>query len=261
MVAQRSRQSDPTTISVPSASIPVRAVLWVLLAVLAAFIIYTLVGQTLAQRAPGREEEAIEIATAAPEDPAAAIARQIETDVQRLLARARAAAAAGDFATAVSDAYAALLRKLEGLGIVTIESHRTNGDHVRDVGRQHPALRPRMQAVVSNVEEVQFGGAAPTESRFRAVMGEVVGLLSEKLAACLPFAVNVGLGLLLAGLVSGCKVPRDSWDHSPSGRAGVLDLLQRYGFKPRERLASLSKLEGTKSTIMLLPACCRRGSG
>ena len=78
---------------------------------------------------------------------------------------------------------------------MTVESHRTNGDHVRDVGRQHTRLRPRMQAVVGNVEEVQFGGGAPTDARFRSVMLDVMGLLSERLAAWLPFLVKVGLGL------------------------------------------------------------------
>ena len=105
---------------------------------------------------------------------------------------------------------------------------------MRDVGRQLPALRPRMQAVVSNVEEVQFGGSAPTESRFRSVMLDVVGLLGERLAACVPFIVAVGL----AGLLAGCGDDRDSWEHSTSGRVLVVDLLKRYGFTARERLAA-----------------------
>jgi hypothetical protein len=253
LIEQRARQPrDTTTISMPSSPMPVRALMWILLGAVVAFIIYGIAKQALAQREPDREET-VEVATEAPEDPAAAIARQIETDVQRLLDRARAAAAVGDFGAAVDDAYAALLRKLEGAGIITVESHRTNGDHVRDVGRQAPTLRPRMQAVVGNVEEIQFGGAPPTESRFRSVMLDVVGMLSEKLAAWLPFVVKLCLGAALAGLVSGCSDRRDSWDRSPSGRAGVTDLLERYGFKPRERLAPLAKLDGSVSSLVLLP--------
>ena len=144
---------------------------------------------------------------------------------------------------------------------MTVESHRTNGDHVRDVGRQLPALRPRMQAVVSNVEEVQFGGGAPTESRFRSVMLDVVGLLGERLAACAAVRRRrLGLGLRL---LAGCSIDRDSWEHSPSGRAGVVDLLQRYGFTPRERLASLAKLDKSVSALVLLPDARveRRGLG
>jgi len=252
LVGQEGHQSRSSTITVPDAPLPFRALLWVLLGVVAAVIIYSIARHVVAQRAPDREE-AIEIATAVPEDPAAAIARQVETDVQRLLTRARAAAAAGDFGGAVDDAYAALLRKLEGAGVVTVESHRTNGYHVRDVGRQLPTLRPRLQSVVTNVEEVQFGGAAPTESRFRSVMGDVLGLLSEKLAVWLPLVVKLGVGVALAGLMSGCRVNRESWERSPSGRAGVMDLLERYGFTPHERLTSLSKIDGAVSALLLLP--------
>jgi hypothetical protein len=251
LVGERGQQQS-TSISLPTAALPVRLLLWIVLGFVVALIIYTIVTQSLAQRTPSKEE-AIEIASAAPEDPAAAIARQVETDVQRLLERAHSAAGAGDFAAAVADAYAALLRKLEGSGIVTVESHRTNGDHVRDVGRQLPALRPRMQAVVQNVEEMQFGGGAASETRFRSVMFDVVGLLGERLAACLPFVVHLGLGVGLCTLIAGCAVDRDRWDHSPSGRAGVIDLLQRYGFSPRERLASLAKIDKSVSALVLLP--------
>jgi hypothetical protein len=252
VVGQRARPQRSTSISLPSVGLPGKILLWIVLGAVVFAIVYAIAKQSLGQRTPDREE-AIEVATDAPEDPAAAAARQVETDVQRLLDRARAAAAAGDFAGGVGDAYAALLRKLEGGGIVTIESHRTNGDHVRDVGRQVPALRPRMQAVVSNVEEVQFGGGPPTEGHYRAVLTGVVGLLGEKLAACLPFVINLGLGLGLATMLAGCSIDRDRWDHSPSGRAGVIDLLQRYGFTPRERLIALSKIDKSVSSLVLLP--------
>ena len=252
VVGQRARQHQPPSISLPLAGWPARILLWGVLAAVVAVIVYTIVKQARGQRAPDKEE-AIEIATDAPEDPAAAAARQVETDVQRLLERARAAAAGGDYGAAIGDAYAALLRKLEGAQLVTIESHRTNGDHVRDVGRQLPALRQRLQVVVGDVEQVQFGGDAPTESRYRSVMSGVVGLLGERLAACLPFVINLGLGIGLATLVAGCSVDRDRWDHSPSGRAGVVDLLQRYGFTPRERLTTLSKIDKSVSALVLLP--------
>jgi hypothetical protein len=254
LYGQRARRQNETTISLPSSPLPIRALLWIVLAAVVAFIVHAIVKHALGQRAPEREE-AVEIATAAPEDPAAAIARQVETDVQRLLERARAAAGAGDFGAAVDDAYAALLRKLEGGNVISVESHRTNGDHVRDVGRQIPTLRPRMQAVVNHVEEVQFGGAAPTESRFRAVMSDVTGMLSERLllGAWLPFALKLALAAALGGLVGGCTVNRDSWDSSPSGRAGVVELLERYGFKPHDRLTPLAKLDSTVASLVVLP--------
>ena len=249
VVGQRKK---PTTISLPAFDLPVRMLLWIVLGAALLAILYAIAKAALGQRAPDREE-AIEVAAEAPEDPAAALARQVETDVQRLLERARAAAARGDFAGAVGDAYAALLRKLEGGGVVSIESHRTNGDHVRDVRRQAPALHQRMQAVVTNVEEVQFGGGAPTESHYRSVMSGVLGLLGDRLAALLPLLVNLGLGLGLATMLAGCSVDRDQWDHSPSGRAGVVDLLHHYGFTPRERLTALTKIDKSVSALVLLP--------
>jgi hypothetical protein len=251
LVGQKDRQRHgATAVTFPAAPAALRILLWALLGVGVGFIIYMIAKQAVAQRRRDPDEP-VEVATAAPEDAAAAIARRVETDVQRLLERARAAAARGDFGAALDDAYAALLRKLEGSGVITVEAHRTNGDHVRDLARQAPALRPRMQAVVSNVEQVQFGGEPPTEGRFRSVMLDVVGLLGERLAAFFPFAAAA----LLAGLIAGCTTSsRDDWDHSPSGRAGVVDLLKRYGFNARERLASLSKIDASASSLLLLPA-------
>jgi hypothetical protein len=255
LVSQRARRADQgTSLSMPTAPLPFRAVLWILIVLVVLFVLSTIGKQALAQRAPDKED-AIEVATAGPEDGATEMARQIETDVQRLLERARAAAAAGDYLAAVGDAYAALLRKLEGAGVITVEAHRTNGDHVRDVGRQAPALRPRMQAIVNDVEDVQFGGGDATESRFRSVMLDVVGLLGEKLAGWLLFAVKIALGVGLAGLVTSCHLDRERerWERSTSGRNLVVDLLQRYGFTPRERLAPLSKLDKSVSSLVLLP--------
>src|SRR6185295_7827375 len=115
LVGQQSHKQT-TTISMPTAQLPVRMLLWIVLGVVVAFLIYTIAKQTLGQRAPDREE-AVEVVTEAPEDPALAAARIVETDVQRLLERARAAAAQGDYEGGISDAYAALLRKLEGAGV------------------------------------------------------------------------------------------------------------------------------------------------
>jgi len=250
---RRERRDQSTTITFPAAPGIVRLLLWLVVVLLVAYIIYLIAKHTLKQRPSADDEDAITVATADGEDPAAAAARLVETDVQRLLERARAAAAAGDFFAAVGDAYAALLRKLEGSGVVTVESHRTNGDHVRDVGRQFPALRPRMQAVVRNVEEVQFGGGEATDSRFRSVMMDVLGLLNERLAAVLPFIVKLTVGLGLAGMLASCNFERGGGDRATSGRVLVWDLLKRYGFTPHERLAPLAKIDKSVSSLVLLP--------
>jgi hypothetical protein len=110
-----------------------------------------------------------------------------------------------------------------------------------------------MQSVVGHVEEVQFGGGSATEARFRSVLMDVVGLLAERLAGWLPVAVKLALALGLAGSLAACNLDRDRWDRSPSGRAGVVDLLERCGFTPRERLTTLAKIDASVSSLVLLP--------
>jgi hypothetical protein len=235
---------------VPVSPLSIRIILWALLAAGVGFIIYQIVRHAIAQGPIDRDRLRDET-EAVVDHAAAAAARQIETDVERLLASASAAAAAGDFRRAIDDAYAALLRKLEGNGVVRVEPHQTNGDHVRDVGRKLPAMRPRMQAVVETVEGVQFGGEPPEEARYRSVLTGVLSLLGERIAGALPLLITLTTLGVVAG---GCGVDRDQWDRSPSGRAGVVDLLLRYGFDARERLLSLTKVDATVAELVILPA-------
>ena len=218
----------------------IRIMLWALLAAGVGFLIYQIVRHAIAQGPTDRDRPRDE-PEAVVDHAAAAAARQIETDVERLLASARAAAAAGDFRRAIEDAYAALLRKLEGNGVVRVEPHQTNGDHVRDVGRKLPAMRPRMQAVVETVEGVQFGGEPPAETSYRSVLTGVLSLVAERMAGVLPLLATVATWARCSPAAASSD--RDQWDRSPSGRAGVVDLLPRYGFEARERLLPLTKLD------------------
>ncbi len=243
---QRFRQS----FSVQGPAIP-SAVVWSLLGLGIAFVVYRLVGQSIGLGLPSEEKRA---APTAQGDDAAAreTARQVETDVERLLARARAAAAAGDFEGGVADAYAALLRKLEGAGLVRVEAGRTNGDHLRAVARKLPDAEAEMRPLVRVVERAQFGGVASDESSFRFVLDGVVRLLAGKLAAVLPFVCALGALLTLAA----CGLDREDWEDSPSGQAGVLEVLKKYGFEAHERLTPLAKLgQGATVTdiLVLLP--------
>ena len=243
------RRRDARPWQAPVSPLGIRIILWALLAAGVGFIIYQIVQHAIAQGPIDRDRPRDE-PQAVIDHAAASAARQIETDVERLLASARAAAAAGDFRRAIDDAYAALLRKLEGNGVVRVEPHQTNGDHVRDVGRKLPAMRPRMQAVVATVEGVQFGGEPAEEVRYRSVLASVLSLLGERIAGVLPL---LALSTLIA-LAGGCGLDRDQWDRSPSGRAGVVDLLTRYGFDARERLLPLTKVDATVAELVILPA-------
>jgi len=209
---------------------------WILVGLGVAVVVVQLLRRSVDVEAPLEAEPP---RPGAPGDDAAArLARQVETDVERLLARARAAGAVGDWAGGVADAYAALLRKLEGGGLVRVAPDRTNGDHLREVSRKRPEAAEELRPIVRAVERVQFAGAAPDEASFHFVLDGVVRMLTGRLAAWAPLVV----GLSLAAALSGCRLDREGWDESPSGQAAVLDLLQRSGFEARERLASLHKL-------------------
>jgi hypothetical protein len=247
------RQRLRRTFSVQGPAIP-SAVVWILLALGVAYVLRRLLAQSIALGSP---DDAKGPAPEAPGDDAAAreAALKVETDVERLLARARAAAAAGDFERGVADAYAALLRKLEGAGLVRVEAGRTNGDHLRGVARKLPDAEADMRPIVRVVERAQFGGVAADEGSFRFVLDGVVRLLAGRLATVL-FALGA-VGSLLG--LAACGLDREGWDDSPSGQAGVLDLLKRYGFEARERLAPLAKIGSTGSSgagpdiVVLLP--------
>jgi hypothetical protein len=237
---------EPISFTLPELGRPLRLLLWALLGVGIGFLVFALVRHFLDHKT--RNET---ITTEAPDsadgERAAELARQVETDVQRLLERARASAMAGDFRAAVSDAYAALLRRLEGAGVVRIEPDQTNGDYLRAVKQGRPTIAPGMAEVVSVVEVAQFGERPVTRESFESVFARVTGLLAERLG----LFVLVGLALLSG---SSCGSPRDDWDHSPSGRAGVIDYLGKRGFKVHERLLSLAKIsESTADQLVLLP--------
>jgi hypothetical protein len=231
-----------------------RTFVWIILIVAAGFLVAILARQALTQRRAPRDKQpgkrpAETGATPAGED------ASVETDVFRLLERARAAAAAGDFRRALDESYAALLRKLEGNNLIRVEAHRTNGDYLGDLRQRQPTLRPRVAAVVSAVERVEFGGEPPVEQSYRWVHDRVVALCAERLALWL-----LVTGAVLGGL-TGCKPERENWDDSPSGRGALIEVLKRSGSKSRERLAPLVKLkpaddEGNSEgpdTLVLLP--------
>lgn len=243
-LAKQLEPDEPLTIKLPDLGLPLRLLLWVLLGLGLAMLIFAMARHFL-----DRESKDV-VTTAAPvsesQEMAAALARQVETDVQRLLERARAEAAAGDFRAAIGSVYAALLRRLEGAGVVRVEPDRTNGDYLGMVKKQRPAIAGGMAEVVDSVERAQFGLADVTREGFDGVYVRVAGLLAGRIGLLL-----VGLGLLFGGA---CGLPRVDWEHSPSGRAGVIAYLDKRGFSLHERLASVAKIGESKAEqVVLLP--------
>jgi hypothetical protein len=208
------------------------AALWILLGLGLGMLVFALVRHFLDHKskddviktqAPGSAED----------DRAAALARQVETDVQRLLERARAEAMAGDFRAAIGDAYAALLRRLEGAGVVRVEPDQTNGDYraqgeARAAG--HRAAWPRWSAPSSRA--VRRAAVTREEFRRRLCARDGASRRTHRHAA----------GAGVAARRHFLRTAADDWDHSPSGRAGVIDYLGKRGFKVHERLLSLAKI-------------------
>jgi hypothetical protein len=172
----------------------------------------------------------------------------VETDVERLLARARAAGARGEYARAIDDAYAALLRRLDGDGHIDIHPSRTNGDYVRQL-RNHAELRGPVREVVREVERVHFGATAPSERAFRAVLDRVVPLVSRALAAAL---FCVGLSAVVSCSPIGVEETRTaSAGTSPSGTLALMELLARRDFEVERRAEALDQIAGTKTLVLL----------
>jgi hypothetical protein len=171
---------------------------------------------------------------------------EVETDVERLLARARAAAAAGDYARAIMDLHGALLRRLEGAGLVAVHPSRTNGDYVRAVAGAKPALAAPVRSIVTDVERVQYGDGTASADLFQALLARVQLVTLDKLMVLVVAATAV--------LGGSCTPDRGDWEHSPSGRAGVRELLRRAGRQIKERLVPVSKMKNDEAdAVVLLP--------
>jgi hypothetical protein len=244
-LAKQIELSEPLAFHLPDLGLPIRLLLWTLLGLGAAMLLFALLRHFL-DRASKETVVKTSASDSAQENPAAALAREVEADVQRLLERARAEAAAGDFRAAIGSVYAALLRRLEGTGVVHVEPDQTNGDYLGRVKSERPAIAGRMADVVDSVERAQFGQETVTKEGFDGVWTRVTGLLTERIGILL-----VGLGLLLGGA---CGQPRADWEHSPSGRAGVIAFLGKRGFSVHERLLSVAKIgESQAEQLVLLP--------
>nr|WP_240807427.1 DUF4350 domain-containing protein [Polyangium spumosum] len=178
----------------------------------------------------------------------------VETDVARLLARARVAAQRGAFGPAIDDVYAALLRRLDGDGLIEIHASRTNGDYVRTLRRDRPEIASDVRTIVADVESVQFGSRAPSAEAFARIHDRVVPLVSRALSA---LAVLLGLSATLScGRVAALDESDGAFrgDTSPSGTHALGAVLGAYGIDLRHRRDPLDKLpDEDDATLVLLP--------
>lgn len=232
--------SEPMKLKLPSFGGLGRMVFYALIAATVGGLLF-LLGRSLIGRR--RLEVAAEEGEAPRDDAAVARAEHaavVERDVNRLLARARAAAAAGDYPAAIGDLHAALLRRLEGDGHIRIHRSATNGDYVRELRSRSPALAAPVGEVTSAVESIQFG-VTPAGSLYQALLERVTALLeaSARVVAVLAF-------FALAVVGASCDSMRSDWRDSPSGSAAVSAFLTASGVVTRERLRPLAELDSAK---------------
>jgi hypothetical protein len=182
----------------------------------------------------------------------AQLRRAVETDVQRLLARAEAAAARGEHEAAINDVYAALLRRLEGERLIVVERWRTNGDYIRAL-RSRPALRDELREVVREVEQVQFGAAPAEAGRYADIRARVLAVVGR---ATLAVALALGLGAQLA-----CDEPvapnsdaaaLAGLGTGPMDQRAVAELLLAFDIEARHRAETIDQLAQTRGAIVLL---------
>ncbi|HEX2661095.1 MAG TPA: DUF4129 domain-containing protein, partial [Polyangia bacterium] len=219
-----------------------RLFFWAMVLAVVAGLLFLLVraGMHLAgRRRPDRAEAPpVAVSAAGP-----AVIDVVERDVERLLARARAAAARGDFTQAIADLHAALLRRLDGDGHVRIHPSATNGDYVRELRGRAPALAGPVREITRDIEAVQFGTVQAGEGLFQTLLGRVIQVVTPRRAG-LPAGLSVLMFALLlsSGMLSCTPNVRPDWRDSPSGSAAVAAVLDAAGLKAEERLRPLSDL-------------------
>ncbi|MDI1477555.1 DUF4350 domain-containing protein [Polyangium sp. y55x31] len=245
--------ADPAIASAASGF--ARILFFLLLGGFIAFIAWMVLKNVLSERdAPKDEAPPEDLPENAPGERQKVPRGPVETDVARLLARARAAAQRGAFGPAIDDVYAALLRRLDGDGIIEIHASRTNGDYVRSLRRERPEIAAEVRNIVADVESVQFGSRAASAETFSRIHDRVVPLVSRALGI---LAVIVGLSATVScGRVAALDESDGVFrgDTSPSGTHAVGAMLSAYGIELRHRRDPLDKLpDEDDATLVLLP--------
>jgi hypothetical protein len=176
-------------------------------------------------------------------------ASRAETDVARLLARARAAAERQAYEQAVTDAYTALLLCLGDRGLVDIRAWRTNGEYVRGLA-DHPDTQRTLRAVVGDVERIHFGAQRATRAVFDQVLRRVTTIVGTGLFV-------LGMAGLVAG-TTGCekllqgREGTEDWARSPGGDAAIQDLLTAFGRSVHRRVRAVDEVRDDVNVVLVL---------
>ena len=224
------------TSSGPSAPREVATILfWAILILGVGFVIYSLVRAM----APGGDW------ADDPDDPAPSGRAQeapgfdaedalSESNVSRLLVRARQAAESQNYAEALSCLRAAALRKLDQDGSIELHRSRTHGDYLRHLSDQ-AELREPLGDALRAFEHVHFGRRPATRALFEAVSTRLQPLLGPWVGALL-LAIGLGAPWGCGGSLA------NPWSTSPSGVRALIDLAARRDVTVRYRYAGLTSL-------------------
>lgn len=221
----------------------VRFLFWAVLAVVVVLLLRALARHLSEELKRRRHEERVPVLLEAA--PAAPAPR--ETNVDRLLERAKAEAARGDFALALSSAHAAALHALEDRGLVKVHRSRTNGDYLRQLG-DHRGEREQMRGIVRDVESVQFGHDVASAETFSRVLGAVSALTGRSLVLC--------LCLLGASVLTACEKPKGPESPisptGPDGYALLESLLQRHSKESQRRVRRVTEIAPEVRSLVAL---------
>ncbi len=236
---------QPMTLSLPQGLAEFfRLVFFALLVLLGVGTVFWLIRNLVTWRAENKEPADLTGDGPSSEAPAAAAPRVVETDVQRLLTRAKKRAAEGNFSDASSDLHAALLRHLDHHGLLHLHSSKTNGDYVRSL-RSQPEWREALRGSARVVERIQFGDYTPDRSIFSDLLARIEPLVTR---AMLLLVLCIGSGWL-----SGCgdadnkQRPNHHWgpltDHGAAGFSSLVHLLEQKNVEVRNHTGSIRKMD------------------
>ena len=227
-----------------------RSVVWLIVIIGITLVVFSILKRLLSVKDSGEDETPETEAGAGPDEAEAALAAAVETDVDRLLARARQAAERGDFASAVRDAYAALLRKLDRDGLIEVHRSKTNGDYRRALSHT-PLVQAEFASIVRTVEGIQFGSERPSEQSFRSVWDKVLGLAgrSAQIVVLLCMALAAGacdeFDKELPASALGCG-------ENPGGYSVLCEVVAAHGSSVKRRIRQLDEIDETINKIIVL---------